>query len=198
MSYNVVYFSHHWCYAQLAFLQRNKGGLCPFLVMDKLRLEQSTGCMLFRTRNNTTLSRFTAAQICGADNMVDLLFTNLRNLHLRWSDANLSVTVEVVRTARLLSRQPLPSPLPQALVICMPSVWVKATKQNTFVPCNPQTTCVECKTLSGFLLSQLCPFSASGGYGMHPTCNKTKLVLDSCSQDPFTSGSSSLHPSSYF
>lgn len=38
----------------------------------------------------------------------------------------------------------------------------KGTKQNTLVSCNPQTTCVECKTLTGFLLSQPCPFSLWG------------------------------------
>ncbi len=99
-----------------------------------------------------------------ADNRLGLFIPNLRNLHLCWTTAGQRQILLLCwgfHTACLLSRQPLSSALPQAWWFAW-SVWVKATKQNTFVPCNPQTTCVECKTLSGFLLSQLCPSSLWG------------------------------------
>lgn len=148
-----------------------------------LRLTQSSRRMLARTKNN--VSRFTAAQIYGADNKFDLLFTNIIKLcslvakapALLWQEWRLCkskfdryfvglrfmCSFPTMQTGSFLRSATGFTDLHTVLH----TLWVKGTKQNAFVSCNPQTTCVECKTLIGFLLSQTCPFSLWGLWYVH-------------------------------
>lgn len=156
--------------------------------------------MLLRTRNNTALSRFPVAQMYGADNRLGLFIPNLWNLHLCWTKAG-QKQIRLLRwgfhTACPLTRQPLSSALPQAWWFACSLCELRQKTKTLLCPVihKPRVSSAKHYQASCFHNSA---HLASGGYGMHPTYNKTKLVLGSFSQDPFASGSSSLHPSSYF